>query len=270
MKSFFLVLVTVFILSLPLSTTVAASGTDSPTWLDTKQLDSGVIGAAFKPAAKTPIVLLITKNGVTYTYKLPATGTMEYFPLQLGDGAYTISLMQNVTGTKYKKIGTESVNLNLSDDSSVFLGSVQNVNWRSSPTAVAKAKELTKNKTKVEDKVKAIHDYIVKTIKYDTKLSTSVTTDYIPDANRTLKSGKGICYDYSSLFAVMARSAGIPTKLVMGTTDYVKGYHAWNQVMINGKWSNIDTTVDSGLGKTSTSSSSMFKEAGKYAAAKFY
>ncbi|WP_436756450.1 transglutaminase-like domain-containing protein, partial [Streptomyces sp. URMC 124] len=66
-----------------------------------------------------------------------------------------------------------------------------------------------------------IHEYIVDTIRYDKALASSELTDYLPDIDRTLSGKKGMCYDYASLFASMLRSVDIPTKLVMGTTDYV-------------------------------------------------
>ena len=46
--------------------------------------------------------------------------------------------------------------------------------------------------------------------------------------DETLSTGKGICFDYSSLMAAMLRSQHVPTKLVVG---YAKqAYHAWINV----------------------------------------
>ena len=47
----------------------------------------------------------------------------------------------------------------------------------------------------------------------------------------------------------MLRSLNIPTKLVTGFSDNIKGYHAWNEVLINDNWIIIDTTYDSQLKK---------------------
>ncbi|MNE59256.1 Transglutaminase-like superfamily protein [compost metagenome] len=100
-------------------------------------------------------------------------------------------------------------------------------------------------------------------------MAATVTPDYIPNNDSTLLSNKGICYDYASLFATMLRSEGIPTKLVMGNTSYVSTYHAWNEVLLNGKWVTIDTTVDAGLAKNNKDVG-LTKVASKYSAAKFY
>ena len=50
-----------------------------------------------------------------------------------------------------------------------------------------------------------------------------------------------------SLFAAMLRSVGVPTKLIKGESSNVEGYHAWNEVYINGKWRIVDTSYDSQL-----------------------
>ena len=55
---------------------------------------------------------------------------------------------------------------------------------------------------------------------YDNKLANEITsgkiTKYIPDTAATLKGTTGICYDFSSLFAAMCRSQGIPCALTKG------------------------------------------------------
>ena len=44
----------------------------------------------------------------------------------------------------------------------------------------------------------------------------------------TLKSGKGICFDYAALMTGMLRSQGVPCKLVVGYAG--TAYHAWISV----------------------------------------
>jgi transglutaminase-like putative cysteine protease len=88
------------------------------------------------------------------------------------------------------------------------------------------------------------YDFIVQNILYDFDKISTLTSDYIPIPDKTLLALKGICYDYSSLFAAMKRSEGVPIKLVKGYSTLVDGYHAWNEVFIDGKWIVVDTTVD--------------------------
>lgn len=68
----------------------------------------------------------------------------------------------------------------------------------------------------------------------------------LPDALTTLRSRKGDCNEHAVLFAALARSAGIPTRIVAGVTFHKKSfyYHAWNEVCLGQKWVAIDTTTN--------------------------
>ncbi|MFE4713660.1 transglutaminase domain-containing protein [Paenibacillus sp. NPDC056722] len=268
MKKFYFALMALFVMVTSVNVTSASAASADAKWLDTSKLSQGVVGIQYDVPKDKRIKVMITKDNNSYTYNLYSSQQVESFPLQQGNGSYKVSVLENTTGNKYKSLYSETLDLSLNDTSAVYLGSVQNVKWNSSDIAILKAKQLTEGKTTVQGKVQAIHDYIVANVKYDYSLANSVTTDYIPNINNTLTSKKGICYDYASLFAAMSRSVGVPTKLVMGNTSYVAQYHAWNEVLIDGKWVTIDTTVDAGLGKSAQND--LIKSSSKYTAAKFY
>lgn len=66
----------------------------------------------------------------------------------------------------------------------------------------------------------------------------------LPDALVTLQNRQGDCNEHAALFAALARSRGIPTRIAAGVTLH-KGkfyYHAWNEVCINDRWLSLDTT----------------------------
>ncbi len=63
---------------------------------------------------------------------------------------------------------------------------------------------------------------------------------YIPNADKTLVTNKGICSDQAVLLAVMLRSQGIPTRYISGYL-HLEG-HAWNEILINGEWIPVDAT----------------------------
>ena len=88
-------------------------------------------------------------------------------------------------------------------------------------------KELAASCTTDADIAAAVYDYMVKNIQYDTKKAASVQNGYLPSPDETLKTGKGICFDYASLAAAMLRSEGIPCKLITGYVGE-ETYHAWN------------------------------------------
>ena len=80
------------------------------------------------------------------------------------------------------------------------------------------------------DVVTYIYDYIIDNIKYDFDRAENVSVGYLPDIDKVLEEGKGICFDYAALATAMLRSQGIPTRLVVGYSDDV--YHAWISVYI--------------------------------------
>lgn len=269
MHRILLVLVAVCCISLFTSVTTFAAEKSTDNWLNSANLDKGQIGISYDMSKGPKLKLIIKKDKSIYTYDLTKSNTLEYFSLQSGNGTYTISIVQNTTGNKYKLIQSKDIILNLKDSNLVFLGSIQNINWQEAKSAVAKAKELTKDESSNEDKVKAIYEYIIHNIDYDTQLAKNVASNYMPNIDSVLKTKKGICYDYAVLFAAMTRSIGIPTKLVMGTSEYVDVYHAWNNVYINGEWITVDTTIDAPL-SNKQNGLSMIKDSSKYVAAKVY
>ncbi len=66
----------------------------------------------------------------------------------------------------------------------------------------------------------------------------------IPDALTTLNSRQGDCNEHAALFAAMARSVHIPTRVIAGVVLHKSAfyYHAWNEVCLGGSWISLDTT----------------------------
>jgi Transglutaminase-like superfamily len=65
-------------------------------------------------------------------------------------------------------------------------------------------------------------------------------------ALETLRAGAGDCTEHAVLFCALARAAGLPAREAEGVTlrgDHA-GYHAWAEVLIDGRWIPVDPTVD--------------------------
>lgn len=84
-------------------------------------------------------------------------------------------------------------------------------------------------------KVKAIHDWIVLRLAYDGALANYT-------AYEALQSGRAVCQGYSLLAYKMLTAAGIPSRIAEGKA--ASGDHAWNLVLLEGKWFHLDTTWD--------------------------
>ena len=66
---------------------------------------------------------------------------------------------------------------------------------------------------------------------YDDQKAKDVSDTFVlPDIDGSLKSGKGICFDYASSLAALCRIQGIPAKVIVGWTDIE--YHAWVEIYL--------------------------------------
>lgn len=98
---------------------------------------------------------------------------------------------------------------------------------------------LNLNKKSDYEKVKAIHDYICKNVKYDNKnLNNSNYTKKFT-AYAALINGTSVCQGYATLFYKMCKEAGVDSKIIMQN-----GVHSWNIVKIGNSYYNIDLTWD--------------------------
>jgi len=93
-----------------------------------------------------------------------------------------------------------------------------------------------------EEKVKAIHEWMIRNFEYDYGYTPIVQYSNV---NQTVETRKGICYDFAHLFAALCRSQNISCYVVDGTPyDPSKDCHTWNRVYFNGSWWNMDVTHD--------------------------
>jgi transglutaminase-like putative cysteine protease len=239
-------------------------------------------------------IVIIKKGAVFYNYNLKIDGIAENFPLQMGDGEYTVQVLivPPVTGkaalainSKYKY---EAKNAN-----DVFLNPSQFVNYNKDSKTVAKAEELVKNAKTDLEKVEAIYMYVVDNLAYDTAKAAKIVSGeiirYIPVLDDIISTGRGICFDYAAVFAAMLRSQGIPAKLVMGyvTAPNNPGqqvYHAWNEFYLEdykgwfkinemrfagNKFERLDPTLDS-ASRGSKAAMQYIGNSSNYAAVKEY
>ena len=177
--------------------------------------------------------------------KVSGEGTKEVVTIDspLFEGAKEVITYEIIS---YNKNGTFSgkrvSNVSISKSNKDFLSQEGYISW--DKDLLNLSKEITKEKKTDLEKVKAIFEYIDK-FEYDYKKASKIEKkeirNYSPNNLSTLKEGKGICFDKAALFSSMARSLGFKTKLVKGTANDV--YHAWNEVLVNGKWVKVDATM---------------------------
>ncbi|MBR6051620.1 MAG: transglutaminase domain-containing protein [Clostridia bacterium] len=104
------------------------------------------------------------------------------------------------------------------------------------------ANEICKGAETDREKAEALYNWVISEIKYDEEFETAYQHF---DADRTLDTRKGICFDISNLYAVLCRSQNIRCAVLDGykRTD-ANMKHSWNRVCIDGVWFNLDLSYD--------------------------
>ncbi|MGI9533858.1 MAG: transglutaminase-like domain-containing protein [Thermodesulfobacteriota bacterium] len=164
------------------------------------------------------------------------SGLDSYKGLTIDDGNYQI-LKGDLVEIKPPELdGISGYNLPYKDElAAEFLSSSVLIN-KDDQNIVSQTRNIVKNEKNSLKAVKLINQWIYKTLE-------KIPTVSIPTAVDVLASKKGDCNEHSVLFTAMARSIGIPTKVVLGLL-YLEGrfyYHAWNEVYI-GYWVPVDST----------------------------
>lgn len=193
-------------------------------------------------ASDTRLKVQITLNEETYTYDLNQEQEYEVYPLQMGNGTYGVQVFQQVEGTSYSPVYYTEVEVEMPDTDRVFLYPSQYVWYTNDKNAVKLSYDLCAELDSDKEKAERLYDYIVNLLTYDYEKAATVEKGYLPDVDATLQERKGICFDYSALFAAMLRAQDIPVRLAIGYVQPDNIYHAWNQVYLDGEWVWMDST----------------------------
>ncbi len=212
--------------------TPTAPGTNAITGnastVDISNVNSGYVMVKYAGTKEKIKVQIRFEGGEPYTYDLTTSGEYEVFPLTTGDGSYTLTVNENISGQQYAVVDTASFTVALTSEQEPFLYPNQYVNFTESSQIVAKGSELAEGTYTDLDVVQNVYSFVTDNVTYDYDKAENVQTFYLPNVDETLSTKKGICFDYASLMTAMLRSQGIPTQLVIGYAG--TAYHAWISV----------------------------------------
>ncbi len=193
----------------------------------------------------------ITYNSVTeQATPFMVTDTQIDFDLGLmkGNGDYKIEIYATKgerVGNGYSLVDTINVTNNDSEDKRYLLPSLKVQSTEQD--IINLANEITANSATDREKAAALYHWIAENISYDYDiyerwLKQDPTALYgdTEDALNVLQARKATCNGYTNLFAALARSIGLKTQIIWGQGNNAK--HAWNKVLVEGVWENIDTT----------------------------
>jgi hypothetical protein len=194
------------------------------------------VAASCVPADKR-CKILVAANGKSYQYEILKRDLYLGIPLQLGEGSYTLTVYEQVSGSSFMSIYGGTFDIALASSLKPFTAASIMSDFSDGTNCVVKAMSLCSGISSTTGRVDAVYQWIVNNIDYDRDLAASISSGeiktYLPDPAKTYSTKKGICFDYASLMCAMLRCQGIPTRLVFGSTPL--GYHAWNEVYFSGK-----------------------------------
>ena len=179
-------------------------------------------------------------SGAQLLYDIDSEGGEEIIPLQLGSGAYSFSLFENVDGTKYAAGGRVDLSVEQTREDAAFLVPNQYVNYTSQSPSVAQSDTFAGAGSQTEI-FNQVCDFMTGEFAYDFVRAQTISPGELPEVDECFTSRMGICQDLSAVMISMLRVQGIPSRLIIG---YVDGYyHAWTQSLVDGEEKFFDPTA---------------------------
>jgi len=246
--------------------------------LDSSRTEEGYIQVCYSGEASKAKVQLLDPEGTLYTYTL-LPGSFETLPLTGGGGIYSVTVLENAFDNVYAVAYTGELEAARVDEFKPYLYPNQYVWYTDSSKVYALGAELSAKSRDDLHYVENVYSYVVENVEYDYDLAANIPVDYLPDVDRTIDTGKGVCLDYAALMTALLRSQGIPAKLVVGWSG--TQYHAWISVYlaetgwVDGviffdgiNWSRFDPTL--AAGNRGTSVKDYVNNSGNYRERYFY
>lgn len=227
----------------------------APLLLDISNADQGYLTARSSSENLATNLQLTDPEGVLYSYFIKPMEN-AVIPFSGGSGEYLLICYQQVSGSQYAALYSQTLQVSLENEFLPYLYPNQYVNF--SPDSQASKLALSMLPEDAEDleALQEIYNYVTENLTYDDEKAKTVQAGYLPDIDETLATGKGICFDYAALITAMLRSRDIPCKLQIGYAGDVK--HAWIDVYIRSRgwvnkavafdgdsWTRLDPTFDS-------------------------
>ena len=207
-------------------------------WLVNTERTMGLAGytsTGLPQEFSTDEILAIWNNNSAHTKEYTGTVTIQSITFGMSEKGYKAATTEPANGeTDFNTANTE--------DLAVITTAINNAK-----TAIDA--ELTATSTPYET-VKAIHDWICKTVKYADKNGDKFKNNY--RAYQTAYSAlvspyTTVCAGYAKSFKLLCDAYNIPCIVVSGTggdTNNEKQPHAWNYVQLDGGWYAVDCTWD--------------------------
>ncbi len=127
---------------------------------------------------------------------VPGKAQSFLFPAEVALIRYAV--INEFDGSRYAALFADTLEVSLENEFLPFLYPNQYVNFTPDSASSKLALSIISEDASDVDALQAVYDYIMQNLTYDYDLADTVDSGYIPDVDSTLKSGKGICFDYAA------------------------------------------------------------------------
>ena len=105
--------------------------------IDYSNTADGYVMVKYTAATTKRLKVQVKGPSTTYTYNLAADAAWDTFPLSDGNGTYQVVVYENISGTKYATVLSQSISVTLTDEFAPFLRPNQYVDYSAAPNTVA-------------------------------------------------------------------------------------------------------------------------------------
>ena len=119
------------------------------------------------------IKIQIAKNDKKYNYDLKTTD-FKTFPINMGNGSYTIKILQQIEGTRYAICASCTVDVQLTNDLAPYLYPNQIVDYTADSYVYKKSFALVKEDKDDLTRIAHLFKYVVDTLNYDDQKAKDV------------------------------------------------------------------------------------------------
>ncbi|MBQ6860895.1 MAG: S-layer homology domain-containing protein [Clostridia bacterium] len=123
---------------------------------------------------------------------------------------FRVTIKRDCETTTYEKLIPERTNTIINNETSIFLEPKEKIE-SDDPELISKAKEITEGLYTDYKKAQAIFEYVNVNMSYDESSSHANK-----GALAALTSMRGVCYEFSTLFAAMCRAVDVPCRVIEG------------------------------------------------------
>lgn len=148
---------------------------------------------------------------------------------------FKITIKRDSLVSTYEELIPTRSNTVINNDTKVFLEPAERID-SDEPELIAKAKEITKDQTTDYKKAQAIFEYV------NVKMTYDESSAYANKGSLSaFKNMRGVCEEFTTLFAAMCRAVDIPTRAVEGyrIEDDISGDTVIGQKAVNHVWPEI-------------------------------